>query len=452
MSDPLDPGPPTPPPGAARGMRVSASFVLLFVVMFVIASGNTALQSVLPALGRSLGVADSAVAAGFSISALLWVVAAPFWADRSDRWGRRRMILLGLGGFIASLLLCGVFLMLGINGWIGGTLAFLLFIGGRLLYGLFGSAAPPAVQAIVAGSTTRAERTRALTLLGSAFGLGTIIGPAIAPYLRLGHVGGVEIGLAGPTFVFALVVMAVWAAVWRMLPADGAARGDPGAAMSYHSIGGQASGASVTAATQPHWERVRYADPRIRTWMILGVVLGHAQAMTGQAVGFMVIDRLALAPAAALEPTALVLMMGAGAALLVQWGIIPLLALTPRQMMVVGLALSAAGCALTGLATSHYGIALAYALASAGFGFARPAFTAGASLAVGNAAQGAVAGKVTSVNGAAFVLGPSIGVGLYELWHPLPYLVAGAACLLLTGYALMALRPSDPARGASTER
>ena len=130
-------------------------FVLLFVVMLTIAAGNTALQSVLPALGRSLGVMDSAVAAAFSVSALLWVIAAPYWADRSDRQGRRAMVLLGVGGFTVSLSLCGLFLAAGINGWIGGTAAFGLFIVGRLIYGTFGSAAPRAVLALVAGNPTR---------------------------------------------------------------------------------------------------------------------------------------------------------------------------------------------------------------------------------------------------------------------------------------------------------
>uniref|UniRef100_UPI0013D914EA MFS transporter n=4 Tax=Pseudomonadota TaxID=1224 RepID=UPI0013D914EA len=87
-------------------------------------------------------------------------------------------------------------------------------------------------------------------------------------------------------------------------------------------------------------------------------------------------------------------------------------------------ALGAIGCVATGTATTLYGIALGYALTALGMGFARPGFTAGASLGVGPEAQGSVAGKVTSVNGAAFVLGPSIGVGLYELWRPLPYLTA----------------------------
>lgn len=427
--------------------KFDRDFALLFTVMLTIAAGNTALQSVLPAIGRSLHVRDNAVAAAFSVSALLWVIAAPFWASRSDRRGRRSMILLGVGGFTVSLSICGLFLAAGINGWIGGTAAFLLFIVGRLIYGTFGAAAPPAVQAIVAGRTTREERTRALTLLGSAFGLGTIMGPAIAPYLLLGSVGGIVIGLSGPAFLFALFGAGMFVAVLRMLPNDRneAAMDDPaahGAATAYPSIGGQSSGASITAATGQHTEEVGFLDPRVRSWMIAGLVFGHAQAMTGQAIGFLVIDRLHLPPAEALQPTGIVLMMGAGAALLVQWGLIPLFNLTPRVMMLAGLAIAAAGCALTGLATSLYGLATAYALASIGFGFTRPAFTAGSSLAVGSAAQGSVAGKVTSINGASFVLGPSIGVGLYEFWHSLPYLTAGAACLALLTYCWVALRPS----------
>jgi MFS family permease len=430
--------------------RIDRRFALMFLVMLTIAAGNTALQSVLPALGRSLGVADSAVAGAFSVSALLWVIAAPFWANRSDRHGRRAMILLGIGGFSVSLTLCGLFLMAGINHWIGGTAAFGCFIAGRLIYGAFGAAAPPAVQALVAGETTRAERTRALTLLASAFGLGTILGPAIAPYLILGSVGGLEVGLAGPAFLFALFGVAVWITVRRMLPDDRivAPHDDThGASSAYPSIGGAPSGASVTAATQPHVEQVGYTDPRIRAWMIAGLVMGHAQAMTGQAIGFLVIDRLNLAPALALEPTGIVLMMGAGAALLAQWGIIPRLNLTPRQLVLTGLVLAAAGTALTGIATSLYTIATAYALASLGFGFTRPGFTAGASLAVGANAQGSVAGKVTSINGASFVLGPSIGVGLYEAQHSLPYLVAGAACVVLIGYAWVTLNEAKDASG-----
>ncbi len=429
--------------------RIDRTFGLMFAVMLVIAAGNTALQSVLPALGRSLGVADSAVAAAFSVSALMWVIAAPLWANRSDGHGRRRMVLVGLIGFCVAQLLCGLCLMAGINGWVSGGVAFGALVVGRMTYGVFGSAAPPAVQAIVAGRTTREQRTRALALLASAFGLGTILGPAIAPYMVLGHVGPVEIGLAGPAF-FALAIGAgITIAVTRLLPMGGDAA-VTGAASAYPSIGGQPTGANVTAATAEGSEKVGFFDPRIRVWIVVGLVMGHAQAMTGQTIGFLVIDRLGVPPMEALESTGLVLMIGAGAALLVQWGIIPLLNLTPATLVRTGLVIAAAGCALTGAATSLYGIAMGYALASFGFGFVRPGYTAGSSLAVGPAVQGSVAGKITSVNGASFVLGPSIGVGLYELSRPLPYEIAAASLVVLFVYAWITLRRlSDRDPGAS---
>lgn len=429
------------------------TFTILFLVMFTIAAGNTALQSVLPALGRSLGVPDSAVAAAFSVSAILWTLVAPFWANRSDRHGRRNMVLLGQAGLTASLFLCGLFLAGGINGWIAPATAFAFFVAARMIYGGFGSAAPPAVQAIVAARTSREERTRALTLLGSAFGLGTILGPAIAPYLVVGDLwrGGPTIGLAGPALIFSAAALVMILVVARFLPRDVDAPVSHGAASSYPSIGGQASGASVTAATAAKIEPIGYLDPRVRAWMICGLVLGHAQAMAGQVIGFLIIDRLGVPPIEAIEATGLVLMLGAGSALLAQWGIIPLLNLNPRQLMLIGLTLSAAGSLATGSATSLYGIATGYALATLGFGFSRPGFTAGSSLAVGQAAQGSVAGKVTSINGAAFILGPSIGVALYGAWRPLPYLVAAAALILLVLYGWFSLRPSSGSE-ASPER
>src|SRR5690606_19079946 len=144
-----------------------------------------------------------------------------------------------------------------------------------------------------------------------------------------------------------------------------------------------------------------------------------------------------------------VLIMGAGAALLAQWGIIPLLNLTPRALMLVGLSISAVGCLAVANASGLYGIATGCALATLGFGFSRPGLTAGSSLAVGQAARGSVAGKVTSVNGASFILGPSIGVALYGIWRPLPYLGAAAMLVLLVIYGWFSLRTSQPAAEAS---
>ncbi len=420
--------------------KIAPEFALLFVAMLTIGAGNTALQSILPAVGRSLGISDSIIALAFSVSALIWVIAAPVWARRSDRTGRRRMVLTGLAGFAISVLLCGGFLTAGIHGLIAPVTTIGCFIAARMIYGLFGAAAPPAAQAILASRTTRTERTRALTLLASAFGLGTIIGPALASYFVLPGVG-----LAGPAYFFALVGLIVLAITWRWLPDDTPGSMAHGAVTSYPSIGGNLTGASVTAATAaPSTARIRLMDPRIWPWLLVGLIMGHAQAMAGQAMAFLVIDRLHLDPATLLsqQTIGLVLTSGAGAALLVQWGVIPQLNLQPRSLVLTGLILAALGCAMIGTAASLYGIAMGFAVASAGFGFARPGYTAGSSLAVGPELQGVVAGRVTSVNGAAFVLGPSIGVGLYELWRPLPYFVAAAACTVLALYAARALKPS----------
>jgi MFS family permease len=419
-------------------LSIEPTAAILFMVMLITGAGNTALQSVLPSLGRSIGVPDYLIAAVFSVSAAVWVVAAPYWAARSDRQGRRNMVLLGIGGFSVSILLVGLVLTAGIMGLIGPIATVVAVVCARLLYGGFGSAAPPAAQAIIALSTTRENRTRALTMLGSAFGLGTILGPALAPYMVLPGVG-----LAGPAYVFALLGTITLVIAWQMLPRDDLSTGVHGAQMSYPSIGGAPAGASITAAVEPRaTQKLPSTDPRIWPWMLTGLVSGHAQAMTGAALGFLVIDRLGLpvADIATQQAIGLVLMTGAGAALLVQWGLIPMLNLTPRVMVLTGLGVAATGLALTGSATSLYGIATAYALSSIGFGFVRPAITSGSSLAVGRALQGAVAGRVTANNGAAFIAGPTLGVLLYEAWRPLPYLVAAAACAVMLAYAWKKVR------------
>jgi MFS family permease len=419
-------------------------FGLLFIVMLVTGAGNTALQSILPAIGRSLKVPDSLIATIFSVSALIWVFAAPYWARRSDRHGRKKMVQIGSVGFTISITLVGIILFAGLSGWIGPYVTMAALILARLIYGTFGAAAPPAAQAMVALRTSREDRVKALTLLGSAFGLGTILGPAFAPYLILPVVG-----LAGPAFVFALFGLILSIAVARFLKDDSAAdervgeEGARGANISYPSIGGAPAGASITAATSDRVEEMLpMKDPRIWPWMLSGLIMGHAQAMTGAAMGFLVIDRMRLdaTDIATQQAIGLVLMSGAGAALIVQWGVIPNVKLRPRSMMLIGLSIAAIGLCGTSQAFSLYAIATSYALSSIGFGFTRPSFTAGSSLAVGRRLQGLVAGRVTSVNGASFVVGPTLGVGMYQIWQPLPFLVSAAVLILMIPYALKRLR------------
>lgn len=416
-------------------------FGILFIVMLITGAGNTALQSILPVIGRSINVDDWLIATIFSVSALIWVFAAPYWARRSDREGRRSMVIVGISGFTVSIILIAFILLAGLLGWIGPTTTIFAVITARIIYGTFGAAAPPAAQAMVALKTNRSQRVKALTLLGSAFGLGTIIGPAIAPWLVLPG-----LGYAGPAFVFAGIglLATLSAIIWLPRDIEGETGFARGANMSYPSLAGAPAGASATAAAaEPVRATLKLTDPRIWPWMLAGLIMGHAQAITGSATGFLVIDRLHLLATdpATQQAIGLVLMTGAGAALFVQWGLIPMLNLPPRTMLLLGLVVATIGLLMTAYATSLYGIASSYALSSMGFGLTRPSFTAGSSLAVGRNLQGLVAGRVTSINGASFVLGPSLGVLMYDKgFHALPFIVSAVILILMIPYAAVKLR------------
>jgi MFS family permease len=158
-------------------------FTILFVVLMTVAAGNTALQAVLPAVGREMGLSDTLVTGVFSLSALLWAVTAPMWARVSDRRGRKPLIQLGLIGFVTSMTAFGLVVAAGLQGWLGPAAAFAGLLLARAVFGLTGSASAPAAQAYVAERTAPEARTNALATLASAFGLGTVLGPAAAPFL-----------------------------------------------------------------------------------------------------------------------------------------------------------------------------------------------------------------------------------------------------------------------------
>lgn len=404
-------------PGIAGTAMSTPHFLLLFTAMLVAAAGNTALQSVMPAIGREIGIADFWVAVAYTWSAVLWVALAPYWARKSDHHGRKPLILLGLGGFIISMTLCGIVLAAGLKGLLGGAATFGLFAIFRAVYGSLGCATPSATQAYLASRTRRAARVNALSALASSFGLGTIIGPAIAPMFVLPFVG-----LPGPLFGFALVGVGVFAMIAIWLPDDTKGRRTGrGAAMSYPSLASPVTGASVVAATAPKTAKLKWHDPRIRPWILAGVVAGHAQAAILTCIGFFVIDRLQIAPAGSEQPIAIVMIAGAAAGLAAQWGLIPRLGLKPRALILWGALIAAVGMVATMFAPNLYGLVIGFALSSLGFGFTRPGFTAGASLAVPLHEQGGVAGVITAANGIAFVAAPAIGMGLYAIEEHLPF-------------------------------
>ena len=415
--------------GVGSSALTTTHFLLLYCAMLVASSGNTALQSVMPAIGRSIGIADFWVAIAYTWSAVLWVALAPYWAEKSDHHGRKTLTMMGVSGFVVSMLLCGIALFAGLRHWIGGAVTFGTFAILRAIYGGLGCATPSATQAYLASRTRRSGRVAALSALSSSFGLGTIIGPAVAPLFVLPLVG-----LAGPLFAFSGIGLAVVIAILLWLPNDRyGRRAGHGAAMSYPSLATPPTGASVLAATAPRrTKRLKWNDERIKNWIIAGVAAGHAQAAILTCLGFFVIDRLHLPPWGSEGPISIVMMAGAVATLGAQWGLIPRLNLSPRALILWGAIIAAVGLIGTMLSHDLYGITIGFAIASLGFGFTRPGFTGGASLAVPLGEQGGVAGVITAANGISYVLAPTIGISLYGLNHDLPF---AAFALLLLGLA-----------------
>ena len=409
---PAAPQPLDPEPGSRLPSR---SFAVIFGVSIVTAVGNTGMQSVLPAIGRQIGFPDYLVAAIFSLSALLWAFSSPFWAARSDRSGRKPMMIVGLAGFLVSMVCCGAVVAGGVRHLAAPLVIFVLFLLSRALFGLFGSATNPATQAYVAERTDREERTGAMAGLAGAFGLGTIIGPAIAPVFVLPVVG-----LAGPMFAFAVIAAGMIVVVLRYLP-EGPIRPSP--------VGREPP---IDPET-PRPSLLR--DPRLKPFLVYGFLIAAAQTAQGQTLGFLIIDKLHLPPMQAQGYTAVAMMAGAIAGLLAQWGLIRMFRMAPRDLLRWGAGLAALANLIVAFAPSYSGVVLGYALSSLGYGFCRPGFTAGASLAVSHAEQARAAGAIAAVNGLNTVVAP-LFVMLYGAWGPAPFLVNTVILAGLMAYAV----------------
>ena len=178
----------------------------------------------------------------------------------------------------------------------------------------------------------------------------------------------------------------------------------------------------------------------------MGIVGGHGQAVLLTVIGFLVIDRLAVPLDHAQQWIAIVLMAGAFASLLAQWGLIPRLGLDPRQLVIWGSIVAAVGTAITGVADGVYGITLGYALASLGFGLYRPGLHR-RRFAGGRTCPSRMRwpGMVTSINGLAYIAAPAIGVAVYGLGLAWPFLGTAALMLGLAAWTYWRVSPSSPA-------
>jgi MFS transporter, DHA1 family, tetracycline resistance protein len=152
--------------------RRRSPLVFLFVTVFVDMIGYGIVVPLLPFYAGTY--ASGAVLVGLlgSLYAAMQFAGGPFLGGLSDRLGRRPVLLTCLLGTSLAYLLLGlaqslVSLVLAVTlaGAAGGTLA--------------------TAQAYIADSTTKEDRARGLGLIGAAFGLGLMAGPALGGLLSL---------------------------------------------------------------------------------------------------------------------------------------------------------------------------------------------------------------------------------------------------------------------------
>jgi EmrB/QacA subfamily drug resistance transporter len=168
--------------GTARGTWLITVTVLASGMAFLDA---TAVQVALPSIGRELDA---------SLAGLQWTVTGYTLALASlimlggslgDRYGRRRVFLLGVGWFAAASLICGLAQDTG------------QLVAARALQGVGGALLTPGSLALIQSSFRPADRARAIGLWSALAGIAGLVGPFL---------GGVLVDAASWRLVFLINV------------------------------------------------------------------------------------------------------------------------------------------------------------------------------------------------------------------------------------------------------
>lgn len=363
-------------------------------------------------LADSRALVVGALAASF---ALFQFVFTPVLGALSDRFGRRPVLLISLAGTGISYIVFGLadqLLPLGI-----GTVLAVLFLA-RIVDGITGGNISTA-QAYIADITPPEERARGLGLIGAAFGLGFMLGPALGGLLSM-------ISLSTPAFVAAGITFANVIFGYFRLP-----------------------------ESLPAERRTRVPLRQMNPAARLGAVLGQANirlllagvlllnfAFAGLQNNFAVFSdvRFGFGPSENAFIFAFIGLM----AVIMQGFLIR--RLVPRfgeaRLAVTGLAMMALGFAAIAVVPAAWMLYPTLGLLSAGAGMATPSLTSLISRRVAPTAQGSVLGGVQAFNSLMMVAGPLFAGAVFDLIGPAAPYLSGALLIAAAGTVIAsAVRP-----------
>ncbi len=194
----------------------NSRLLTIFVIVFVDLLGFGLILPLLPYYADSYGATPVIVGLLVASYAAAQLIGAPLLGRLSDRLGRRPVLLISVAGTFVGFLLLGFAAPLGqlLANWIAPQAANTMILGvlflSRIFAGLTGGNIIVA-QAYITDVTDEQNRAKGLGLIGAAFGLGFIIGPAAGGALS-------QWGYSAPAFVAAAVSFSNLFAIFFLLP------------------------------------------------------------------------------------------------------------------------------------------------------------------------------------------------------------------------------------------
>ena len=150
--------------------RQQGAFFVLLLTVFIDMVGFGIIIPFMPFWAEHFDASPAVVTLLFSTYSAVAFFFSFFWGWVSDRWGRKPVLLLSLFGSVMSF------------AWLGFADALWMLFAARALGGVFGANIPVA-QAYVADVTEPEKRAQGMGMIGAAFGLGFVLGPAIGGLL-----------------------------------------------------------------------------------------------------------------------------------------------------------------------------------------------------------------------------------------------------------------------------
>ncbi len=341
-----------------------------------------------------------------SIYALLQFVCAPLWGGLSDRVGRRPVLLWTVAGTALS------YVLWALSG------SFWLFIAARFLGGAFGGNLSVATAA-VADVTSRAERSRAMGLVGAAFGLGLVTGPAIGAFASAHNLLDANPGLAAwglnPFSVPALLSLSlglvnlVW--VWRRFHET-----LPPAARATAAVSGERIRNPLAAI-------FTLGSPAIRQVNVVAFLQALAFCAMEFSLVFLALERFGYGP----RQNGLLIGFLGVFSILTQGVLVRRMLKTMPEIRVLGLGLAATAISLVviGCAAAPWALYLGLALVAIGGGLVNPSTSGLISLYAREDEQGRALGVFRSLGSLARAVTPLIsGIVFWTLGSHTVFAVA----------------------------